>query len=135
MTSKEKASKLWDELFAKWRWTPAKDLSHGYWVSEWSWQPICDGVFPTFHEKIPYFKFVDGLCFYVSNTNNRVYAQWDLCGTEEECKKLCDEKNQCGYEWDILYNKMLKGYALNSGIGMAHYFGWFKQVENYHRNP
>lgn len=127
MSDRHKAIKLWNELTAEWKGKPAKDLSRGYWVSEWSWSPLCDGIFPSFHEKIPYFKFIDGLCFYVSGTNYRVYAQWDLCSTEQECQELCSKKNSCGYEWDTLYREKLKELGLKIEPYREKECGWFSQ--------
>lgn len=128
MSNRHKAIKLWNELTAEWRGKPAKDLSHGYWVSEWSWSMLCDGIFPTYHEKIPYFRFEDGLCFYVTNMNNRIYGPWDLCETEEDCKALCDKKSHCGYEWDKYFGDMIRQYGLSVEIGRAEAFGWFRQI-------
>lgn len=128
MSDRHKAIKLWNELAAEWRGKPAKDLSHGWWVSEWSWRMGYDGEYPSYHEKVPYLKFADGLCFYVTNTNNRIYGPWDLCETEDECKSLCERKRNCAYGWDEYFHEMIRQYGLHIEINKAEAYGWFRQL-------
>lgn len=125
-SAKRRAQKLWDELSEQYRGKNRVDQGNPYWASEWSWKPIFDGFLPSKHEKYPYFAVVNGLSFYATNTNYRIYAPWDLFTEKEECQKLCDKKNSCGYEWDILYNEKLKEFGLKIEPGKAEQFGWFR---------
>jgi hypothetical protein len=77
-----------------------KEIEFGktYWVSEWSWQPVCDGYYPC-EETIRYaYKDKDGSKVYISGGNYRVYMPYDICETEEEARKICKIKGNYGYD-------------------------------------
>ena len=76
------------------------ELNKEYFVSEWSWNPIDDGIY-TYKEIIRNVEDVDGYKVYATGSNYRHYFSWDIHDTKEECDLICDIKNQYGYDWDI----------------------------------
>lgn len=83
------------------------DINKEYWVSEWSWQPICDGNFPcqqTIRRKIN----IAGLDIYATGTSCRTYFAWDLFDAEKECTEMCSFKNSFGYDWEIAISEFRK---------------------------
>ncbi|WP_312286908.1 hypothetical protein [Terrisporobacter sp.] len=74
------------------------ELNKVYWVSEWSWNPICDGYAPC-EETIRYVQNIDGINIYTTGTSYRYYYAWDICETKEECYKITDIKNDFAYDW------------------------------------
>lgn len=74
------------------------EIGKKYWVSEWSWSPMCDGYFPC-EETIRYsYIDKDGSKVYISGGNYRVYMPYDICETEEEAKKICKIKGNYAYD-------------------------------------
>lgn len=126
MSGKRRAQRLWDELYTKWKDQPPLTDTSNLWCSEWSYAGICDGIFSYQHEKYPYIQIKDGIVFYATGTNYRVYAIWDLFDNEEDCDNLCKRKNSCGYEWDTLFNRKLSEYGLKSDINKykVQEYGW-----------
>ena len=126
MSDRRKAEKLWEELYNKYKNQPPINNTDDYYCSEWSWTPICDGYSSYQHEKYPYIQIKDGIVFYATGKNYRVYAIWDLYPTKEECDILTHEKNNTGYEWDILYNRKCNEYRLEAEPGQMKQLGWIK---------
>lgn len=75
------------------------EIGKEYFASEWSWQPVCDGIF-VYPEIIRSSTIVDGIEVYFTNDNYRIYLKEDLFETEEQCKKMCDWKNSFGYDYE-----------------------------------
>lgn len=126
MSDKRKAQRLWDELYAAYKDQPLLSDTSDLWCSEWSWSGLCDGILSSHHEKYPYIQIKDGIVFYATGTNYRVYAIWDLFDNEEDCDSLCSRKNSCGYEWDVLFNRKLSEYGLKSDVNKYRMkkYGW-----------
>lgn len=76
------------------------EINKEYWVSEWSWRPICDGNYPC-QEIIRHKMNIAGLDIYATGTSCRTYFAWDLFETEKECSEMCSFKNSFGYDWEI----------------------------------
>ena len=85
-----------------------KPLNTKYWVAQWSWQPICDGIYPSETTITGYYILPSGDFVYFSKFNNRRYFGFQLCETKEECEKVCDILNSFGYESDIAICDMTK---------------------------
>lgn len=126
MSDKRKAEKLWEELYNKYKNQPPLNNTDDYYCSEWSWTPIYDGYSSYQHEKYPYIQIKDGIVFYATGKNYRIYAIWDLFPTKEECDVLTHEKNNTGYEWDILYNRKCNEYGLDVEPCRMKQLGWIK---------
>ena len=75
------------------------EINKEYYVSEWSWEPICDGNFPCV-QTIRFRKSVNGIDAYATGTSHRTYFAWDLFEEENECKEMCEFKNSFGYNWE-----------------------------------
>lgn len=71
------------------------DLGKEYYVSEWSYNPICDGIC-TYKEIIRENKNN----IYYTQTNHRKYFIWDIWDKKEYSDYLCDFKNKFAYDWD-----------------------------------
>lgn len=123
----ERAEKVWMELYEEYKNKSPLSSTRKLWVSEWSWTPMCDGIFPFQHYLYPYFQIKDGIIFYATGTNYRVYAIWDLFNKKPDCQKLCDEKNKCGYSWEILYQRKLTEYGLQAAPNRMEELGWSKK--------
>lgn len=126
MTYDEKALNLWNKLYNQYKNHPPLKNTSNLWCSEWSWFPICDGNMPSKHENYPYYQIKDGIVFYATGTNYRVYAIWDLFKTKEECDKMCDRKGECSYSWEDLWSKKLTKYGLKSNPIKMEELSWIK---------
>lgn len=73
-------------------------LNKEYWVSEWSWNPICDGYSPH-KEVIRYKQNIDGINIYTTGKNHRYYYPWDICEEKKDCEKITEFKNSFAYNW------------------------------------
>lgn len=87
------------------------ELDKTYWVSEWSWYPIYDGIF-SYEEHIRSSKSNDGVTAFYTNKNYRTYFYWDIYETKEECNEVCSLKNSFGYDWDTAVRKFIDRYDL-----------------------
>lgn len=83
------------------------EMGKVYYVSEWSWRPICDGNFPC-KQTIRYKRNMGGINVYATGTSHRTYFVWDLFETEEACKEICYFKNSFGYDWEIAVSDFRK---------------------------
>ncbi|MED1665640.1 hypothetical protein [Brevibacillus laterosporus] len=87
-----------------------KELNKTYWVSEWSWTPISDGIYSC-QEHLQQIKIFGELLTYYTGTNYRVYFPWDVYETKEECDEACRLKNSFGYDWHIAYYEFIKQHT------------------------
>ena len=74
------------------------ELGKKYFVSEWSWNPVCDGyiVCP---EIIRHVQEIDGYKVYTTGKNYRHYFSWDIYDTEEQALEMTRLKDSYGYDW------------------------------------
>lgn len=92
-------------------------LDRTYWVSEWSWEPICDGIHcyeETIRDAINYYNQVTAYC---TTKNNRTYFPWDIYESKEECELITDFKNSFGYAWEIATNKFMSDNHIGNKLG------------------
>lgn len=82
-----------------------------YWVSEWSWHPISDGIY-SYEENLRSVQVTGNVVAYYTDMNYRVFFPWDIYETKEECDQVCELKNSFGYDWDMAHNKFIKRYNL-----------------------
>ena len=82
------------------------ELNKEHFVSEWSWQPIVDGIF-TYKETIRFVEEVDGYKIYTTGDNYRYYFAWDIHLSKLEAEDVCNIKNQFGYDWDMMQNRLV----------------------------
>ncbi|MCH1964371.1 hypothetical protein MCG45_16195 [Clostridium perfringens] len=87
------------------------ELGKEYWVSEWSWSPICDGYIPH-QEIIEFAEKIDGYNVYTTGTNYRYYFAWDIYNTKEEAEVMCKFKGKYGYDWCTKVEHSLINYSL-----------------------
>lgn len=83
-----------------------KQLNKKYWIAQWSWQPICDGIYPSETTITNFYTLDDGTFVYFSKYNNRKYFGFQLCETEEEAEKVSDLLNSFSYDSIIAINEM-----------------------------
>lgn len=94
------------------------ELNKTYWVSEWSWQPMCDGMFcyeETIRDALNYYNLVTAYC---TTKNYRTYLPWDIYETKEECQLITNFKNSFGYDWDIATNKFMRDNNIGNKLGL-----------------
>ncbi len=82
------------------------ELGKEYFVSEWSWNPICDG-YTVCPEIIRYVQEIDGYKVYTTGKNHRHYFSWDIYDTEEQAREMSELKNSYGYDWCDIENKLI----------------------------
>ncbi|MMZ62939.1 hypothetical protein D1872_251680 [compost metagenome] len=87
------------------------ELDKTYWVSEWSWTPISDGIY-SYEEHIRSSKRNGSVTAFYTNKNYRTYFAWDIYETKKECDKVCELKNSFGYDWNIAVHKFIDKYDL-----------------------
>ncbi|GAB6989516.1 hypothetical protein [Paenibacillus pini] len=83
------------------------ELDKTYWVSEWSWTPISDGIY-SYEEHLRNSKVNNNITAYYTDKNYRTYFPWDIYETKEECDLACKLKNSFGYDWDIGLGKFIR---------------------------
>lgn len=93
------------------------DLDKRYYVSEWSWSPICDGIF-VFEEVIRDVKDFGTTKAYCTKTNNRTYFPWDLFDNKSDCQKMCDFKNSFAYDWQTATGDLLSSLHAGNEMGV-----------------
>lgn len=77
-------------------------LDRVYWVSQWSWTPIVDGIF-SYEETIREGYSYGEVSAYYTGLNYRTYFPWDICETKEECNEICSLKSKFSYDWEIAH--------------------------------
>lgn len=92
LTSVQKILNDWKKLFKDYD----VELNKKYWVSEWSYNPTCDGIYE--YEEI--IRRKDDR-FYYAYSNFRKYFIWDIWEDKEEAEYVSDFKNRFGYDWDM----------------------------------
>lgn len=93
--------------------TKVIELDREYFVSEWSWNPIDDGIY-TYKQVIRHSEQIDGYKIYTTGSNYRHYFAWDIHDTKSECDLICELKNQFGYDWDIkIHNGIIDRSKIN----------------------
>lgn len=80
------------------------ELNKKYWVSEWSWMPIYDGIYPC-EEIIREHAVIDGIDCYFTNKNNRVYFKEDIFENKEDAEEMCKWQNSFSYDYDSQISK------------------------------
>lgn len=75
------------------------ELNKTYWVTEWSWSPMCDGRY-VYEETIREHAVINGVDCYFTNKNNRVYFKEYIYTDKEEAERVCDWQNSFGYDYD-----------------------------------
>lgn len=92
-------------------------LNNTYYVSEWSWKSICDGIF-TYSETIRDSHKYDDLMVYCTTTSYRTYFPWDIYESKTDCDEMTKFKNSFGYDWDIENNALLKKIGASNSLGV-----------------
>lgn len=82
------------------------ELNKKYFVSEWSWNPICDG-YNVYPETIRYMQEIDGFKVYTTGKNYRHYFSWDIHETEDTAREIANLKNSYGYDWCDMENNLI----------------------------
>lgn len=74
------------------------ELGKPYYVSEWSWLPICDGYITDI--QIIRYKTIneDGEEVYYTGNNYRAYHKYEIWEKEEEAREITKIKNSFGYK-------------------------------------
>lgn len=107
---------------------PLRELDKTYWVVEWSWQSICDGIFP-YEETLRFVqpfviefeydscngKWVYCCPVYQTRKNNRYYFPWEICDSMEDAANISNIVNQFGYGYDSARNDVLRWLVETSG--------------------
>lgn len=81
------------------------ELGKTYYTCEWSWQPICDGIF-VYEEIIRDYKIVEGIDVYFTNKNYRMYLKEDLYENKSDAQKMCNWQNSFGYDYDSKISRL-----------------------------
>lgn len=87
------------------------ELEQIYWVSEWSWTPLTDGIF-SYKQQISSSRISGNVIAFYSKTNSRTYFPWDIYDSKEECDKACELKNSFGYAWENALEKFIDRHDL-----------------------
>lgn len=82
------------------------ELGKTYYVSQWSYNPICDGYF-SYTETIRYKKNVNGINLYYTGNNYRGYFAWDIYESKEEAIAMSDFKDTYAYDWGVHESKLV----------------------------
>lgn len=80
------------------------ELNKTYWASEWSWQPMCDGIY-SYEQEIRQHLVVEGIDVYFTNTNYRFYLKEDLYDSKDMCDKMCSWKNEFSYNYVVFIDR------------------------------
>ncbi|MFI2856907.1 hypothetical protein ACH6EH_07175 [Paenibacillus sp. JSM ZJ436] len=91
--------------------TKEVELDKSYWVSQWSWTPISDGIY-SYEEHIRSSKNNNNVTALYTDKNYRTYFPWDVYESKEECDKVCELKNSFGYDWDMAVHKFIEKHDL-----------------------
>lgn len=75
------------------------ELNKKYWVTEWSWSPICDGR-GVYEEIIRDHAVVNDIDCYFTNKNCRVYFKEDIYENKEDAERACKWQNSFGYKYE-----------------------------------
>ena len=109
-------------------------FQQGYWAAEWSWSPICDGIYSC-EEVISYrktyeykdkFELMNTVSIYKSKSNYRTYLGCELFDTKSEADIACSHFNAWGYDYDICKNEYLKWLDENARV--------IEESGHYHEN-
>lgn len=92
-------------------------LGNKYYVSEWSWQSICDGIF-VYEEYIRNCKEFGVVRAYCTCRNYRTYFPWDIYESKKECQVITDFKNSFGYDWDIAISEFIREIGARNELGI-----------------
>ena len=103
-----------------------RELNKSYWVAEWSWRPICDGIYPyeellRFSQQFELKIFRYDSCWiykcpvYQTMKNNRFYFPWEVCDSKEDAANICNIANQFGYGYDSARYEVLRWLSETSG--------------------
>lgn len=72
-------------------------LNKKYWIAQWSWSTICDGMKPS-ETTITFTETTDaGDIVYMSKFNYRKYLNFQICDTKEQAQEICDTIDSFGY--------------------------------------
>jgi hypothetical protein len=101
-----------------------RELNKSYWVAEWSWNPIVDGISPCKEilRFVQEFKFSSGAFLfsytcqiYQTSENNRYYFPWEIYSTETDARIACNIMNSWGYDIEAARKSLLEWIAKCSG--------------------
>jgi hypothetical protein len=114
-------------LQAKHKWNIV-ELNKEYWITEWSWTPICDGIYPyqEILRHVQLFNFFDKatenvgrfdyFCpVYQTTKNNRFYFPWEIFDSKQDAKIASRIYDSWGYDYDCNRKTVLKKIIELSG--------------------
>lgn len=93
------------------------ELGRTYFVPEWSWNPISDGIF-VYDETIRDVNDLGITKAYCTCTNYRTYFAWDLFDNKSDCQAMCDFKNSFGYDWEMAMEEFLNSVHARNEMGL-----------------
>lgn len=114
--SKENAAKLAIEKLIEYTKNKVIKLDKEYFVSEWSWTPIADGIY-VYKEVIKDCKSFGDIKAYCTGTNYRTYLPWDIYESEDDCTLITKFKNSFGYTWDEEQSSFLGKLGARNELG------------------
>lgn len=114
--SKKVAAKLAIEKLIEYTKDETIDLDRKYFVSEWSWTPIADGIY-VYEEVIKDCKTYENIKVYCTGTNYRTYLPWDIYDSEDDCTLITNFKNSFGYAWEEEQSSFLRKLGARNELG------------------
>ena len=80
------------------------ELNKTYWVTEWSWSPMCDGRF-VYEETIRSHKVINGIDCYFTDSNYRTYFKEDIYESREEAEEVVRWQNKFAYDYETIISR------------------------------
>lgn len=80
------------------------ELNKTYWVTEWSWSPMCDGRY-AYEETIREHAVINNIDCYFTNKNNRVYFKEDIYNNKEDALKALKWQNSFAYDYNDIVSR------------------------------
>lgn len=104
----------------------SRELNKDYFVAEWSWIPMVDGVF-SHVERLKYaqefivpdekYKWMTRkYIVYQTGTNNRWYFHWEVFDTKEDSETGCAFQDMWVYDYDMARYDMLNWLIKQTGL-------------------
>lgn len=114
--SKEEAAKLAIMRLVELTKNKIVEVNRKYFVSEWSWTPIADGIY-VYEETISDCRDFGEVKAYCTGNNCRTYLPWDIYEAKEDCELITDFKNSFGYTWDMEQEMFLSNIGAHNTMG------------------